>query len=198
RGARKPVYVDCNAVSPNTAQRIGEVLAATGCAYVDAGIIGPPPAASSRTVIYASGAAAPKLERLNQLGLDLRVLDAPNGAASALKMSYAGITKGLTGLGSAMMLGATRSGADAALRQELAESQPQLLAWLARQVPSMFPKAYRWVAEMEEIADFAAADSAARQIYQGLARLYERLATAAAEGERAQLSEFCKTAAAPR
>jgi hypothetical protein len=109
-------------------------------------------------------------------------------------MSYAGITKGLTGIGAAMMLGATRSGADAALAQELAESQPQLLAWLSRQVPGMYPKAYRWVAEMDEIAAFAAADPAAPQIYHGLARLYERLATAAAESERTQLSEFCRNA----
>jgi L-threonate 2-dehydrogenase len=195
RAARKPLYVDCNAVSPATASRIGGVLASTGSAYVDAGIIGPPPSASARTVFYAAGDAAPKLERLNQLGLALRVLDAPIGAASALKMSYAGITKGLTGIGAAMMVGATRSGADAALAQELAESQPQLLAWLTRQVPSMYPKAYRWVAEMEEIAAFAAADSAAPQIYQGLARLYQRLATAAAEGERTQLGAFCKKAA---
>jgi len=194
RAARKPLYVDCNAVSPATAARIGGVLASTGAAYVDAAIIGPPPSASSRTVFYASGDAAPKLERLNRLGLVLRVLDAPIGAAAALKMAYAGVTKGLTGLGAAMMLGATRSGIDAALAQELAESQPQLLAWLARQVPSMYPKAYRWVAEMEEIAAFAAADPAAAQIYQGLARLYQRLATAAAEGERTQLSDFCKKA----
>ena len=198
RAAKKPLYVDCNAVSPETATRIGGVLARAGAPYVDAGIIGPPPSASARTVLYAAGEAAPRLARLNELGLQLRVLDAPIGAASALKMSYAGITKGLTGIGAAMMLGATRSGADAALAQELAESQPQLLAWLARQVPSMYPKAYRWVAEMEEIAAFAAADGAAPQIYQGLARLYQRLATAAAEGERAQLSDFCKKAAAPR
>jgi len=194
RAPRKPLYVDCNAVSPETARRIGDMLVSTGSPYVDAGIIGPPPAASLRTVFYASGEAAPKLERLNELGLVVRVLDAPIGAASALKMSYAGITKGLTGLGAAMMLGATRSGADAALVRELTESQPQLVAWLARQVPSMYPKAYRWVAEMEEIAAFAAADPAAAQIYQGLARLYERLATAAAEGERAQLSDFCAKA----
>ena len=45
RAARKPVYVDCNAVSPQTAERIGEALKGTGCTYVDAGIIGPPPGA---------------------------------------------------------------------------------------------------------------------------------------------------------
>ena len=59
----------------------------------------------------------------------------------------------------------------------------------------MYPKAYRWVAEMEEIAAFAPADPAAAQIYRGLARLYQRLATTAAEDERTRLSAFCKKAA---
>ena len=35
---RKPVYIDCNAVSPKTAVRIGEVIAPTGAHFVDAGI----------------------------------------------------------------------------------------------------------------------------------------------------------------
>src|SRR5437016_5191316 len=39
----KPIYVDCNAVSPKTVERIVSALAPTGCAYVDVGIIGGPP-----------------------------------------------------------------------------------------------------------------------------------------------------------
>src|SRR5438876_10826143 len=39
----KPVFVDCNAVSPKTVERIVSALAPTGCAYVDVGIIGGPP-----------------------------------------------------------------------------------------------------------------------------------------------------------
>ena len=91
-------------------------------------------------------------------------------------MSYAGITKGITALACAMMLASTRAGTAEALHQELSASQPQLLAWLSRQVPAMFPKAYRFVAEMEEIADFVGEDPAARQMYEGYAQLYERLA----------------------
>ena len=36
----------------------------------------------------------------------------------------------------------------------MAVSQPALLGWLTRQMPRMHSKAYRWVAEMEEIAAF--------------------------------------------
>jgi putative dehydrogenase len=195
RAKKKPVYVDCNAVAPETALRIAAVVAGTGCAFVDAGIIGPPPSAQSRTVFYASGEAARTLLRLRACGLEVRVLDGPLGAASSLKMCYAGITKGLTALGAAAMLGAAKSGTAAALRQELAESQPHLLAQLARQVPAMFPKAYRWVAEMEEIAAFNDDDAAVAEIYRGMARLYERLAERPkAERELALLTEFCRAA----
>ena len=191
RAQQRPVFADCNAVSPQTAARIGAVLA--GCRYVDAGIIGPPPAAGARTVFYASGEDARVLARLGERGLTVRVLDAPIGAASALKMSYAGLTKGITALGAAMALGAARGGTSAALLQELRESQPALLPYLAR-LPSMFPKAYRWVAEMEEIAAFLAADAAAQQIYHGTAQLYERLAKGA-EDELGAMAGFAKQAA---
>jgi putative dehydrogenase len=190
---RKPVYVDCNAVSPKTVARIAEVIADTGCRFVDAGIIGGPPRPDYKgPAIYASGADAVRVADLRDFGLDVRVLDGPIGAASALKMSYAGITKGLTALGSAMLLAATRGGAAEALRNELAQSQPAVLAWLTRQVPGMYPKAYRWVAEMEEIAEFVGEDPAARLIFEGAARLYERLAAdvASVGTETRSLSAF--------
>jgi putative dehydrogenase len=109
-------------------------------------------------------------------GLDIRIVGGGMGAASALKMSYAGITKGLTALGAAMMLGATRAGVAEALHAELAASQPALLPWFTRQIPGMYQKAYRWVAAMDEIADFLGDDPAAAKMFSGAARLYERLA----------------------
>lgn len=173
---RKPIYVDCNAVQPRTVERIAAVITATGCPFVDAGIIGGPPRAGYDPVFYASGEAAPRFAALGQHGLKVRALDGAIGAASAVKMSYAGITKGFTALGAAMMLAATREGTADTLYRELSESQPQLFAWLTRQMPQMYSKAYRWVAEMEEIAEFVGEDRAARQIIGGMAPLYERLA----------------------
>lgn len=91
-------------------------------------------------------------------------------------MSYAGITKGLTALGSAMSLAALRNGAGHALLDELKQSQPALAAWLGANVPRMPPKAYRWVAEMEEIAAFIGKEYAEHRMYEGAAGLYARLA----------------------
>lgn len=171
------VYADCNAISPEQAERIGALLAPSGCAYVDAGIIGGPPRADGYTPrIYASGPHAARLAELAAHGLAIPVLDGPIGAASALKMSYAGITKGLTAIGAAMFLAAERAGAGAALHAEIAESQAVLLPWLGRFIPSMFDKAYRWVGEMEEIADFLGAGRGEQAIYRGAADLYTRLA----------------------
>jgi len=96
--------------------------------------------------------------------------------SSALKMSYAGITKGTQALGAAMLLAATRGGTADALFAELQVSQPQVLAWLKRTLSVMPPKAYRWVAEMHEIADFVGADPSAHELYLGAAHFYEQIA----------------------
>jgi 3-hydroxyisobutyrate dehydrogenase-like beta-hydroxyacid dehydrogenase len=174
---KKPVYVDCNALSPQTVERIAAVIAATGCPFVGAGIIGPPPKpGTANTKFYAAGPAAPDFARLNDYGLIVRVLAGPLTAASALKMSYAGITKGFTALGAAMMLAATRGGSAEALKAELAESQPALLGFLTRQTPAMYSKAYRWVAEMEEISEFVGKDFPEHAMLDASARLYERIA----------------------
>jgi 3-hydroxyisobutyrate dehydrogenase-like beta-hydroxyacid dehydrogenase len=177
QATRKPIYADCNAVSPQTAQVVAGIITEAGARFADAGIIGgPPKPGTPGPVFYTSGPEAPALDILGQHGLRIRDLRAPIGAASALKMSYAGITKGFTALGAAMMLAASRSGAAPSLAAELAASQPELLRWLSKSIPQMYPKAYRWVAEMEEIAAFAGEDAAASGIYTSIAALYEALA----------------------
>ncbi|HUZ67111.1 MAG TPA: DUF1932 domain-containing protein, partial [Beijerinckiaceae bacterium] len=190
---RRPLYVDCNAVSPQTVEEIAGVLAAAGVSFVDAGIIGGPPRPGDKGPrIYACGPHAHIFAKLTAFGLDIEDLCAPIGAASALKMSYGGITKGMTAIGAIMMLGAMRASAGDALKRELALSQPERLAWLSRQIHGMFPKAYRWVAEMEEIAAFQRDDPAGTEIFEAIARFYARLAEdeASEAGEIAALRGF--------
>jgi 3-hydroxyisobutyrate dehydrogenase-like beta-hydroxyacid dehydrogenase len=198
KAARNPAYVDCNAIAPESAKHIGETLAGLPIRFVDGGIIGGPPGANNYSpALYLSGPAANEAARLTNYGIRARPLEGPIGMASALKMSYGGLTKGFTAIGAAIMLGAMHGGCADALVQELSESRPQDLAWLTRQIPSMFPKAYRWVAEMEEISEFLGADQASHDMYQAIARLYERLASgqdgsaAAAKQDIAALAEFC-------
>jgi len=187
---KKPVYVDCNAVSPKTVLAIADVVGATGCPFVGAGIIGPPPKpGSSNTKFYAAGPAAGLFAKFNDYGLIVRALEGPLTAASALKMSYAGITKGFTALGAGMLLAATRGGSAAALKAELAESRPDLLGYLTKQIPAMYPKAYRWVAELEEISAFVGKDHPEHAMLEAAARLYERIADDV-EGGKKEVGEM--------
>ncbi len=155
RSRRKPVFVDANAISPATMRRVAAVLDGTGCPVVDGCIIGAPPKPQgSSPAFYVSGDPDGLTAPLGRHGLDLRVLDAPLGAASGLKMTYAMCTKGVTALGAAMLLGAAREGIGPALHDELTRSQTEMLARFGKAMPDMLPKAYRWVAEMREIAAF--------------------------------------------
>ena len=189
----KPVYIDCNALSPKTKTEIAATLAETGCDIIDGAIVGAPPQPGEKGPrIYVSGDRSGRASVLRTLGFDLRQIDAPIGAAAALKMSYAGINKGIIAIGTAMLLAASRSGASTGLYQELGESLPQLLSKFQTGRPDMYPKAYRWVAEMREIAAFLGEDKAAAMIFEGAAQLYDRLATDIAnEGkERGTLDGF--------
>jgi L-threonate 2-dehydrogenase len=173
----KPVYVDCNAINPVTVDRVAAAIGPTDCPFVDAGIIGSPPKpGDAGPRLYASGPAAPRFATLREYGLDIRVLDGALSAASALKMSYAGITKGTQAIGAAMMLAATRAGSADALFAELSSSQKEMFAWFKRGLALMPPKAYRWVAEMHEIAGFVSEDPTAHELYEGAAHFYERIA----------------------
>ncbi|WFU37534.1 DUF1932 domain-containing protein [Bradyrhizobium sp. CB82] len=198
RREKKPLVVDCNAVNVDTVLRIGEIIGSAQAPFVDAGIIGFPPQPGSKgPAFYVAGEHAKDLAVLKELGLDLRIVEGPVGAASALKMSYAGIVKGLAGIGSAMVLAATNAGAADALRDELALSQPAILARLSIALPDMITKAHRWVAEMHEIAGFLGPDHPASQIYEGFARWFEHLAEdAKGEGaDAARLKAFAASVA---
>jgi 3-hydroxyisobutyrate dehydrogenase-like beta-hydroxyacid dehydrogenase len=200
QAALKPIFADCNAVSPATVRRIADLLAPTRCGFVDAGIIGGPPrpgGAGKGPRFYASGEEAPQLTMLRGFGIDVAIVEGGIGAASALKMSYAGLTKGLIAVGTAMIGAASRAGLASDLREELARSQPQLLAIFTAMIPAMYSKAYRWVAEMEQIAEFVGGDETGGTIYTGAARLYEQLAAdfeqkSDAAESIAALNSFCR------
>lgn len=182
------LFADCNAIAPANVRAIANIIEATASPFVDGGIIGgPPKAGEPGPRLYVSGKAAARLAVLSEFGLDVREVAGGIGQASALKLSYAALTKGLTALGAAAASGAASEGVSAALAAELAQSQPAMAALLARGMPRMYPKAHRFVGEMEEIARFLDR-SAAGEIYRGAALTYQDVATAwQAEGVNATI-----------
>ncbi|HVN27567.1 MAG TPA: DUF1932 domain-containing protein [Candidatus Binataceae bacterium] len=198
QSATNPYFIECNAIAPATVRSIHELM--TGSRFIDAGIIGGPPAKDTQDPtkgprFYASGEFATELLRLSKYGLDVAVLDGPVGAASALKLSYAGMTKGFIALATTMVHAASREGLADALRNELSRSQPGYLRRAELAIPDMFPKAYRWVAEMEQIAEFVGSEHEGAHIYDGMAQLYEWIASELQRGESADIASlagFCK------
>jgi putative dehydrogenase len=191
---KKPVYVDCNAVSPQRKVIIGNTILKSGAAFVDVGITGLPPSEGRSPALHASGPEAGKFGVLNDFGIKVNVIEGPIGAASALKMSYAGITKGMTALGSMMMLAATRAGVAELARAELERSHAALITQFQRAVPDMFDKAYRFDGEMLEIADYVGEDPQARQMYEAISAFYTRIAAdhAGPRKETGALAAFLK------
>jgi 3-hydroxyisobutyrate dehydrogenase-like beta-hydroxyacid dehydrogenase len=147
------VFVDCNAISPDTTGKLGAIVTASGARFVDAGIVGGPPKIGGKGPrFYASGEHAGEFAVLADHGLDVRVIGDAIGEASALKMCYAAITKGAALLGVGALVTAEAMGVGGLLLAELRSSQAAMLDWLEGRSPGMPPKAYRWVGEMEEIA----------------------------------------------
>ena len=181
-----PAYVDCNAVAPETARRIAEIAAAAGLAFTDGGIVGPPPREDGEQPrIYVSGPQAAACVALGERGLDVRVVSTTIGDASAVKMCYAALTKGLTAVATELSVAATALGVTDTLWAELADSQPHLFGHLQRRIPAAVPKAHRWVGEMAEIAKTFAACGLTPKMFEGAAELYDfvaRNAPPAADG----------------
>ena len=167
-----------------SARGVAAVIEETGAVFVDGGIIGGPPGAEGPgPTFYLSGPSEQAGTAMSAHALVVKHLEGGIGAASALKMSYAGITKGLIALASCMMLAADRNGVGPALVEELADSQAQLLTRFGRGLPDMFGKAYRWAPEMREIEGLIGADRPESQMLRGASEMYARIASDMA-GER--------------
>ena len=136
---------------------VAMVIQGTGSAFVDGGIIGGPPRAGyDGPVYYVSGPQAAAVDTLSAYGLKIGVLDAPVGAASALKMSYAGITKGLIAVGSSMILAAHRAGAfQRRCSRSCRRASPNLIAGFSRSIPPYAPKGEPRVADGGDCWGFA-------------------------------------------
>ena len=173
RTGARPLYVDCNAIAPATVAVVAHAVTLAGARFADAAIIGGPPRDGGPDPrFYTSGPEATAFLELREYGLDVRVIEGETGRASALKMSYGALTKGLTALAGELLIAAKHGGVGEALAQELGESQRELRQWIERQLPKMPPKAYRWVAEMEEAAKTLEACGLPGAMLHGAAEFY--------------------------
>ncbi|MEM7284838.1 MAG: DUF1932 domain-containing protein [Actinomycetota bacterium] len=172
------IYVDANAIAPATARSVAERFSS----FVDGGIVGPPARQPGTTRLYLSGPLAGDVaERWSGSALETRVVDGGAGAASAVKMCFAGWTKGTSALLLAIRAVAEAEGVTDDLLGEWQTSMPDLVARSEGTAPAVGPKAWRFAPEMEEIAaTFATAGLpdgfhlAAADVYRALAAFKDR------------------------
>lgn len=165
------LYVDANAVSPATARTIAGIVKR----YVDGGVVGPPPDEPGTTRLYLSGVDAPRIAELFAgTAVDARVVSERIGDASALKMTFAGWTKGTAALLLAVRAVAKSEGVEEALLAEWALSLPELPDRSAAAARSALAKGWRWIGEMEEIAATFEADGLPGGFHRAAAEIFGR------------------------
>ena len=172
-------YVDANAISVGTAEEVSAIVTAAGAAYVDGGIIGPPPEVAGHTRLYLSGPQANEVRPLfSRSRLDARIAEGPLYAASAVKMAYAAWTKGSSALLLAARALARAGGVERTLIAEWQLSQKALGDQSERSASAAASKGWRWVAEMEEIAASMAAAGLPSGFHEAAADIYDRASRA--------------------
>jgi 3-hydroxyisobutyrate dehydrogenase-like beta-hydroxyacid dehydrogenase len=148
------LYVDANAIAPATSRAISGMVSDAGGEFVDGGIIGGPPRVRGETRLFLSGPRAGVVASLfDDSTFEAVCLGDAYGAASAMKAAYAAYTKGGGALLMAVRAYARTEGVETDLLAEWARSQPGLQARSEGAARLHAPKAWRFSAELREIAD---------------------------------------------
>jgi 3-hydroxyisobutyrate dehydrogenase-like beta-hydroxyacid dehydrogenase len=154
------IYVDANAISPQRAREV----AAVQPRFVDGGIVGGPPTEPG-TTLYLSGREAAAVAALFSGSLlETRIVS----NASAVKMAYAAWSKGTT----AMLLAIRDVARANGIEDEWRLAAPELAAQLPRAEAAKAKKGWRWIGEMEEIADTFAAAGQPEGFHRAAAEVY--------------------------
>ena len=179
----KKIFVDCNAISPNTSETISNIIVESNGVFIDGGIIGGSPRSGEKPRIYISGEYANLIQDLSSEDVEFINMNSDIGAASGLKMTYAAITKGTAALYAASLMTAEHFGLLENLLDELSYSQPKVFDSI-KTVNSISAKAFRWIGEMEEIADTFSLSKNSEKIHQGAADTFRKIASSPIGHER--------------
>ena len=126
--------------------------------------------------MYLSGRRAVAIaERWHDSALDVRVVGPDVGSASALKMAFAGWTKGSMALLLTVNAVADSYGVAGDLAEEWSISQPDALG-RSQHLGGAAAKAWRFEGEMREIAETFAAVGLPDGFHEAAAEVYHRLA----------------------
>ena len=172
----KGTYVDANAISPQRATRIGNMVESAGISFVDGGIIGGPAWAPHGTWLYLSGKEANHIAVLFSGSLlETKIIGTEIGKASALKMCYAAYSKGSTALLSASLAAAEVYGVQDELNRQWEMDFVGFSEQAASRVARVIKKAWRFEGEMNEIADTFHEAGLPDGFHKAAAEIYNRM-----------------------
>lgn len=171
------VFADCNAVSPATLAEIAALFADRGVPFADVGIVGPAPreGAAKPTRFYVSGEARARVLALTAPEIAMIDMGPAPGRASAIKMTYAAMNKGVDALYTAVLMAAERHGVGAELMREFRGSQAAAAERMAARIPYLAATAERYTGEMREIAATFEAAGVTGDFHRGAEWLYAAL-----------------------
>ncbi len=192
------IYVDANAISSGRSREMGATLEGAGINYVDGSIVGGTDFSQGLSYLYLSGPHAPSvLEIFEGSDLHVVVLGGPVGSASALKMCYAGWTKGSMALIGGILSLAEKESVRDALLEQWKVSQAELYKGAENKVRQSTAKAWRFAGEMEEIADTFQSATLPDGFHRAAAEIYRRQAGFKDAVETPSLDEIIRSVLEP-
>ena len=150
-GRKDLLFLDANAISPMAADEIAKILRPVRVNFIDGCIIGSAAKMGKGTIVYVSGSEANRVAVLEGFNIPIRVLGVGTNQASAFKIVYAGLTKGLQGLFCELLMGAQRFGLLDEIRAQYEMSFPGLLDKVSSSIVGLQIHAARRAEEMDEL-----------------------------------------------
>ena len=173
------LFADLNAIAPAGVAELADTLAAAGVATVDGSISGPPPQRPGTTTVYLSGPRAQEVAALPLEGVERRVVGERVGLASAVKMCTASVYKGRVAVLAQALRTAHALGVLEPVLDDLAETGMVDPARAGTTLGRASAKAWRYVAEMDEIAATQAAAGLPPELFAAFGEVYAELAEVA-------------------
>ena len=168
---------------------MNDILSNGKVKFIDGGIIGTPPKEQNLPRIYVSGENSNYMTNLDGLGMKVIDMGGKIGAASAMKMAYASITKGYSSLLIAAVTLSIRTDNFDSLMKELEFSQPRVFNDL-QNLKSIPSKAHRWIGEMEEISNTFIENNITGHFHKGSKQIYKNVSQSKLGKERLTPSEI--------
>ena len=170
------IFADVNAISPEKAKSIYQLMSSRDIEFVDGGIIGGPAWEAESTWLYLAGQKAAEVANCFQGGLLETELMGPEiGKASAIKMSFAAYTKGSTALLCAIMAAADEMGIREELEKQWSRGGSDFTERTHNRLRRVTAKAWRFSGEMEEIAATMRASGLPDGFHLAAAEIYRRM-----------------------